>query len=123
MWLEAQHLLAAGDAPHPPQPPRELWELPESKLFVGRSKSLQLGDSLVRKPPHTLLEAELLSLRFLFRVGGEPDWKAAVNELQQETQADVVCDVFLSQLRKRRRSLKASMENSRTLMAAWGSSG
>lgn len=90
---------------------------------MGRSKSLQHGDSLVRKPPHTLLEAELLSLRFLFRVGGEPDWKAAVNELQQETQADVVCDVFLSQLRKRRRSLKASMENSRMLMAAWGSSG
>lgn len=85
---------------------------------------MQLSDSLVLKPPHASLEAELLSLRFLFPVGGDPDGKAAVNELgPEETQADAVCDVFLSQLRKRRRSLKASMGSSRTLTAAWGSSG
>ena len=85
LWagLGLRHLLLAG-TPAPlasrglssPSPgPRELWALPETKLFVGRSKSLQLGDSLIIKPPHTLLEAELLSLRFLFRVGGEPDWR------------------------------------------------
>lgn len=67
--------LASRGLSSPSPGPRELWALPETKLFVGRSKSLQLGDSLIIKPPHTLLEAELLSLRFLFRVGGEPDWR------------------------------------------------
>lgn len=60
---------------------------------MGRSKSLQLSDSLITKPPRISLGAELLSLHFLLPVGGDR-WKAAVNELQQQTSADLY-DVFL----------------------------
>lgn len=47
----------------PSPPPRKL---SESNLCVGRSESLLLGDSLVVKPPHALLGAELLSPCCLF---------------------------------------------------------
>lgn len=70
----------------PPAPPRKLWAPAESKLFAGMSTSLLPGDSLILKPPTStrVPGAELLSLRFLFRVGGERR-KAAGSELPRET--------------------------------------
>ena len=89
---------------------------------MGRSKLLQLSDLLILKPSQILLGAELLSLRVLFRVGG-----SCMGSCSERTptggSADAVCAVLLPQLQKKRRSLKASMESSLMLMAAWGSSG